>query len=127
MRSEPPHFEVHCPSCDVTFAVGTRHCIHCGGATTESGSQSGSQSRFGRAGPKELDPEWDNAMPFPILTEEAEAAPISAMDAQLAPFDDVEQASEEPRSGRSILRSLGSLIWIALLIAFSLSGRTCGD
>ena len=66
-------------------------------------------------------------MPFPILTEEVEAAPISAMDAQLAPFDDVEQASEEPRSGRSILRTLGSLIWIALLIAFSLSGRTCGD
>lgn len=27
---------------------------------------------------------------------------------------------------RSLLGSLGSLIWIGLLIAFSLAGRTCG-
>ena len=24
-------YEVHCPRCDVTFPVGTRHCLHCGG------------------------------------------------------------------------------------------------
>jgi hypothetical protein len=27
-------YEVRCPSCAVTFPVGTRRCIHCGGATT---------------------------------------------------------------------------------------------
>jgi len=24
-------YEVLCPRCNVTFPVGTRHCIHCGG------------------------------------------------------------------------------------------------
>ena len=26
-------YEVSCPSCRVTFPVGTRRCMHCGGAT----------------------------------------------------------------------------------------------
>jgi hypothetical protein len=134
MRSEPPHFEVYCRSCDVTFPVGTRHCIHCGGATTQGGSRGGSLpdglSGFGPVGSKDFDPEWGNATPFPALTEEqaeAEAESIFAMDGQLAPFDPVEQASEQPASGRRFLRSLGSLVWIALLIAFSLYRGTCGD
>ena len=25
-------YEVFCPHCNVTFPVGTRHCIHCGGS-----------------------------------------------------------------------------------------------
>lgn len=28
-KSNP--FEVYCPSCSVTFPVGQKHCIHCGG------------------------------------------------------------------------------------------------
>ncbi len=28
-----PAYEVRCPTCAVTFPVGTRRCIHCGGAT----------------------------------------------------------------------------------------------
>ena len=24
-------YEVHCPRCQVTFPVGARHCVHCGG------------------------------------------------------------------------------------------------
>lgn len=28
-----PVYEVRCPSCQVTFPVGTRHCMHCGGRT----------------------------------------------------------------------------------------------
>jgi len=24
-------YEVYCPSCSVTFPVGQKHCIHCGG------------------------------------------------------------------------------------------------
>jgi len=31
---QDPVYEVRCPSCAVTFPVGTRRCIHCGGATT---------------------------------------------------------------------------------------------
>ena len=29
--SETTPYEVSCPRCKVTFPVGTRHCIHCGG------------------------------------------------------------------------------------------------
>ena len=33
MRSKPesPQVEVYCNRCRVSFAVGSRHCLHCGG------------------------------------------------------------------------------------------------
>ncbi len=33
MQAQGPQtpYEVFCPRCTVTFPVGTRHCIHCGG------------------------------------------------------------------------------------------------
>ena len=65
-------------------------------------------------------------MPFRTLAEEGESEGISAMDGQLAPLADVEQASVEPGPGRGLLRSFGSLIWIALLIVFTMY-RTCGE
>ena len=33
-KGAEPSFQVYCHSCNVTFPVGTRRCIHCGGATT---------------------------------------------------------------------------------------------
>lgn len=30
-RVEPERFQVHCAHCNTSFAVGTPHCIHCGG------------------------------------------------------------------------------------------------
>jgi hypothetical protein len=30
-KSQTPVFEVHCHRCNVTFPVGARHCMHCGG------------------------------------------------------------------------------------------------
>jgi hypothetical protein len=32
MQAQGPKtpYEVHCPRCNVTFAVGSRHCVHCG-------------------------------------------------------------------------------------------------
>jgi len=38
-----------------------------------------------------------------------------------------EDGSEMQGLGRSILGSMGSLIWIVMLILFSLSGRVCGE
>jgi hypothetical protein len=38
----------------------------------------------------------------------------------------VEQEQESPSFVKSILRSFGGFVWIALLIAFSLA-RSCGD
>lgn len=38
---EPAAFEVYCDRCRVTFPVGTRRCMHCGGRTSASrGSKS---------------------------------------------------------------------------------------
>lgn len=34
--SQPAAFEVYCDRCRVTFPVGTRRCMHCGGPTTGS-------------------------------------------------------------------------------------------
>ena len=65
-------------------------------------------------------------MPFQTLGEVDESEGISAMDGQLASPASVEQTREEPRPGRGFLRSFGSLIWIALLIVFSMY-RTCGE
>ncbi len=33
MQAQGPQtpYEVFCPECNVTFPVGTRHCLHCGG------------------------------------------------------------------------------------------------
>jgi hypothetical protein len=34
-------FEVYCPSCSVTFPVGQKHCIHCGGRLSKERLQPG--------------------------------------------------------------------------------------
>jgi ribosomal protein L37E len=39
--SRPAAFEVHCDRCRVTFPVGTRRCIHCGGPMSASRKASG--------------------------------------------------------------------------------------
>ena len=140
MRSGTTDFQVHCPSCDVTFAIGTRNCIHCGGPTLRSGRQPGKlfgrKSRLLATGSVDLNSEWDGETAFPALADETQTEPVAGMAGQFAPLDpldplnplnDGEQDSEEAGPGRSILRSFGSLIWIALLIAFSLSGRACGE
>jgi hypothetical protein len=46
-------YEVHCAHCNVTFPVGTRRCVHCGGRISrERGRLPDSQVSFGEgAGP----------------------------------------------------------------------------
>jgi ribosomal protein L37E len=49
----PTAFEVYCQRCRVTFPVGTRTCLHCGGRLARE-----RQARSGLAVPQEeLDPE----------------------------------------------------------------------
>ena len=125
MRSKRSNFEVRCDRCDVTFPIGTRKCIHCGGATTKStgalwrdqDSVPGIdlESRFGGDDNESV---WPTAAdPEPVLQESE--API--------PRELASPEQTSPSVGRSILGSMGSLVWIALLIAFSLSGRVCGE
>ena len=48
----PTAFEVYCQRCRVTFPLGTRTCLHCGGRLARERQAA---SRF--ATPQELDPE----------------------------------------------------------------------
>lgn len=42
MKTEgPAGFEVYCDRCRVSFPVGTRRCIHCGGRTSATRSHRG--------------------------------------------------------------------------------------
>lgn len=131
MESRLSQYEVRCFRCDVSFPVETRTCIHCGGATSAASESAGSAPvfEFGSRSGAENAPGWrggenslresmggvsDQPPPVDNLDERSSASPIS-------------EPTSEPSVGRSILGSMGSLIWIALLIAFSLAGRMCGD
>jgi hypothetical protein len=35
--SQASHYEVRCPTCNVSFPVGTRRCVHCGSPTALPG------------------------------------------------------------------------------------------
>ncbi len=37
-KQQSPAFEVYCPHCSVSFPVGTRTCLHCGGRTSRERS-----------------------------------------------------------------------------------------
>ncbi|MFP6563192.1 MAG: hypothetical protein VCB78_09080 [Myxococcota bacterium] len=54
-------YEVRCPSCDVSFAPGTRSCLHCGGRIP----------RGGGLRPTSRDPEgsFEGSLPFPELSD----------------------------------------------------------
>ena len=97
-------YEVRCPRCDVSFPPETRRCMHCGARTG------------------------------PSTVEIPDAIGASRSPAGLPTMEPIVQAQpgeyaleDEPEApGRSILRSMGSLLWIALLIGFSIL-RACGD
>ncbi len=58
--SAPAPFEVYCDRCRVTFPVGTRRCIHCGGRTGSSTQKLGMRfepMREPEEAPAELEPE----------------------------------------------------------------------
>jgi hypothetical protein len=120
MSSERGAFEVLCPRCDVTFAVGTRRCIHCGGKTAGAGSQS--------VRPLNVDFSFGNSESVAEESFDAPSAPVPQLfqrSEESANFDPEEEPTRSPL--RSILASMGSLTWIALLIAFSIFGRACGE
>ena len=100
-------FEVRCPSCDVSFPVGTKRCLHCGARTGASRFQS---------------PD----MP-PVLSEsdqdhEEDFRPPLEAGGNSDPFTD-----EAPRSvKRGRLNAGVSLIWIVMALVFTVM-RACGE
>lgn len=152
MRSDRASFEVRCPHCDVSFPVETRTCVHCGGKTvpstgaTEFAIGALPVFDFDSTLHDEHEPEHARSMspqpatsPQPAMSPQPTMSPQSAVkprpeakhpsaaNSASGRLEEVDDDSEAPSMGRSILGSMGSLIWIAMLIAFSLSGKVCGE
>lgn len=119
-----PVYEVRCTRCNVSFPVETKKCFHCGGPT-------------GRPGPfVSADPQGSGS----IVDVFAAESPVQIGEGPLDASEQggsgsagewpnevgVEQQDESPSFVKSLLRSFGGFVWIALLIAFSLA-RSCGD
>ena len=114
MRSNASPYEVRCPRCDVSFPPETRKCVHCGGPTTKKGA-----ATIEHWAPADLDRKTaGNSSPI-----EPEPSPIFSTEMGQPQTEDGEGESSLLRT---LLRSFGSLIWIILLVAFTLA-RNCGE
>jgi len=113
-RGKSSAYEVRCPRCDVSFAPETRICVHCGGRTgseapalVQQWLEPGEEVSTSH-GPEPIEPE-----PDPIFSMSPSGT-------------DAGETQEESGSlPRTLLRSLGTLVWVGLLIAFTLA-RNCG-
>ena len=128
------NFEVRCLHCDVTFPVETRVCTHCGAATAASsdgGVATGAppldfdyRDEAARFGGVEETSNWQSSSAAePRLGDGSSPSPFPSPNA----FDQVGETSPTPSAGRSILGSMGSLIWIVVIIALSISNQICSE
>lgn len=138
MRSARGHFEVRCSNCEVSFAAGTKNCIHCGARThaaVETGAPiikpgefgfEGSDAQIG--GGQAVEPESDPLESMLRRSTFGRASTSSEDEGQFVGDDAAEYSGEDepPTPGRSILSSFGSLIWIGMLVLYSIFGRNCG-
>lgn len=118
-------FEVRCARCNVTFPVETKRCVHCGGST---GPGHGISMRNTAFGTREAGDHSADVGPFDttygmddegiVFRDEAGASSTVPNAA-----DRAEDADSSPV--KSLIRSMGGVIWILLLIGFSLA-RSCG-
>ena len=126
MRSDRTHYEVRCLECAVTFPVETKNCFHCGAATVAMGGT----GEISHGATPSFDFEstlagGENTSAWSTF-DEPESYPDDRSSTQPAPFE--EHSTDDaptPSAGRSILGSMGSLIWIAMLIAFSIANQMC--
>ena len=133
-RDKSSPYEVRCARCDVSFPVETRTCIHCGGPTGEAGAFLVMDDPSGLVPgdpvgtrPSSIEPEANAESPFGALGERvfgggAQAGAPTREDGGADPT----LAGEHGPPGivQRLMQSMGSVIWIAILIAFSLS-RSC--
>lgn len=98
MDREASPYEVRCPRCDVSFPVGTRRCIHCGGPIAASP---------GAAAPR------------------IETHPIEGGRSERAPTGEIGEEGAPGGIGSSLLKLSGSFFWIIALVIFSIV-RNCG-
>lgn len=118
-----PAYEVRCPRCDVSFPIETRTCIHCGGSTGPAArSVATTQLEDALA---ELGIETRESDDGYSIEEHAFPTGSGSPSGESANEGPLVQDDAGPRLGRSLLRSMPSLIWFVLLIAFYLA-RSCG-
>jgi hypothetical protein len=108
MSTSDQTFEVRCERCNVSFPVGTKTCIHCGGRIDPHNT---TETQIHLAGADAPAREARAARPIDVMAD---------------PFEPDTEGAEEPMSvGRTLIRSLGGLIWVIVLIGFTLA-RSCG-
>ncbi len=124
IRRQGSPYEVRCPRCDVSFPVGTRRCIHCGGATAASDVPVPAAIETGATSP------WIRTAPGPLGdTSPTGAAGGPGPTGGPGPLggDALEVPDEAaPSFGTTLLRTFGSLFWVIALVAFSIL-RSCGE
>jgi hypothetical protein len=111
--AEVTEYEVRCPRCNVSFPVGTRTCLHCGGRTMR-GEQAASLRR-GEPLPSPFEPRTRGAPGEPVETGLPRPLPV-----------DVEQEEEEQSTRGRLLRAGVTVLWILLAIGFS-AARACSE
>lgn len=107
-------YEVRCHDCDVSFPVGTKRCIHCGGRT---GSRPIFEEQIA------ADPQVVFAPNFAPTTDSNQFAEMSSDAVEsIDPFADTLDEEKQPRG--SIVRALGNLSWFLVIAALYLY-RSC--
>jgi len=103
-------YESRCPSCNVTFPIETKVCIHCGGRTAPSMVH------------------FPDPPPAPSKGGDAARIAMEMRGRSEAPVQGhvlAEDVDDEPVRV-SPLRSLITIVWVALAIGVSLL-RACGE
>ncbi len=129
MRSESNDYEVRCPRCEVSFPVEIKVCLHCGGRTGPGDQAHAAKPFFDFNSDSDTESGVvDTGFDAPFSseqTDDSEAFVIAPPEDTIA-IETRDESSSPAGVGRSILGSMGSLIWVAMLIAFSVYSQLCG-
>jgi hypothetical protein len=102
-------YEVWCHSCNVTFPIGSKTCLHCGSRTRPERPHGANMRRRS-----------EHAVAPPLLFAD-EAQPLQD---HLLTLSEVE--AQEAPAGRSLLRAGMTVVWMILLAA-GYAWRACSQ
>jgi len=100
-------YEVHCHHCDVSFPVGTRHCVHCGGRIRKGGLAPQGAVR---------------AVPVDVFTT-PEAHDVGRTD-DFSELGEPVEDDDEPRASR--LRLMMNGLWVVFIL-IAMVARYCAE
>jgi hypothetical protein len=106
-------YEVACPSCRVSYPVGQKVCVHCGG----------------RTGPSVVempDVPLEISSGVGTVTREPEPGPLAYGDEMVfAPAG--RETDDEETPGGSVLRRLGGLTWLLIFVVVTVLRACFGE